>query len=47
VYFYSQHPEVWKFNLELILALIEESVEFIIKLEYFWKFGKLEFGSSE
>jgi len=26
-------------NLELILALIEESVEFIIKLEYFWKFG--------
>ena len=26
-------------NLELRVALIEESIEFILKLEYFWKFG--------
>jgi len=26
-------------NQELSIALIDESIEFIIKLEYFWKFG--------
>ena len=34
-------------NLELSIALIEMSVEFIIKLEYFPIIWKSEFGSSE
>jgi len=46
-YFYNQHLDVWKFNLELSIALIEISIEFIINLEYFQIVWKSEFGSSE
>jgi len=35
-YFYNQCPEVWKSIWSI--ALIERSIEFIIKLEYFRKF---------
>ena len=31
-------------NLELSIAIIEESVEVRLKLEYFWKFGNQSLG---